>query len=163
MTEQYKSLRDDGTIERPVKNFPRFDNTGKAIFLAAFELFKHKGSLPCDPSATAILVADRDGALQTNTDYFENYVQNGRTMGSPNDFIYTLPTSVCAELGIYFGFQGQLIYMSSAEDDLYDFGLRQAGTLVREPYHEAVLLFVNDRGTIRAAYIKRQSGAKHES
>ena len=159
MTERYKNLRDDGTIERPVKNFPRFDNTGKTIFLAAFELFKHKGSLPEDPSATAILVVDRDGALQTNTAYFENYVQNGRTMGSPNDFIYTLPTSACAELGIYFGFQGQLLYMSSTEDDLYGFGVRQAGTLVREPYHRAVLLFVNDNDTIQAAFISRQSGA----
>ncbi|MCF8044632.1 MAG: hypothetical protein K9J83_02135 [Desulfarculaceae bacterium] len=163
LIRRYRSLRDDGTIRRPVKNFTRFDDTGKAIFLAAFELFNHTGSLPRDPSATAILAVDRDGALMNNTAYFENYVQNGRTMGSPNDFIYTLPTSVCAELGIYYGLRGQLLYMSSAEDDLYGFGVGQARTLVSEPHHRAVLLFVNDSDTIQAAFITPQFGAKHES
>ncbi len=163
MIRRYKHLRADGTIHRPVKNFTRFDATGKILFLAAFELLKQTGSLSPDPAGTAILVVDRDGALQANNIYFDNYIKNGRSMGSPNEFIYTLPTSTCAELGIYFGIKGQLLYMSSAEEDLYAFALRQARTMVFEPSHEHVLLFVNDNHRMKAAYITRQPGAEHES
>ncbi len=163
MTRRYKQMREDGVIDRPVKNFTRFDTSGKVIFLAAFELFRRMPPGPHDPSGTALLVVDRDGALEANTLYFKNYLKNGRTMASPNDFIYTLPTSVCAELGIYFGIQGQLLYMSSTEPDLYAFAVGQARNLVLEPRHENVLMFVNDNDHIKAAYITRQSGALHES
>lgn len=157
MAEQYRKLRSEGIIGKPVKNFQRFDAAGQILFLAGFELAGKNGRRPPDLSKTALLVADRDGALEANATYFDNYLKNGG-MGSPNEFVYTLPTSVSAELAICLGIKGQILYMSSTEPDLYDFALNQAGNIVGTGQHDHVLMFVSDNNRIRAAWITKQTG-----
>ncbi|SLM32816.1 Beta-ketoacyl synthase (modular protein) [Desulfamplus magnetovallimortis] len=163
MLEEYQSLRVEESILKSVKNFKKFDTYGKNLFLAAFKLITKTKGQKWEPSKTAILVVDRDGALDANTHYFNHYLENGRSMGSPNKFIYTLPTSICAEIGICFGISGALLYMSSTESDLYSFALNQAEDIVHTGHHDHIYLFVHDNDSIKAAFITLHPGAENES
>jgi hypothetical protein len=52
-----------------------------------------------------------DGCLHDNQKYFRDYVASGRTLGRGSLFIYTLPTSVAAEIAIGLTLAGPCLFL----------------------------------------------------
>ena len=52
---------------------------------------------------------------RANSEYFQDYVANGRTLGRGNLFIYTLPTSALGELAIALSLNGPCMFIQSGE------------------------------------------------
>lgn len=109
-------LKNENIVHYPIKDFGRLDTISKltccSIALAMFD-----AGLPYnehDNQDIGIVGTNSNGCLQSNFDYFKDYVENGRKLARGNLFIYTLPTSPLAEAAIHFGCQGPLLYITSA-------------------------------------------------
>lgn len=159
--KQYNTLRDKGILTKPVNSFFRFDRIGKVFFLLVAEVLSNMKNQDndVDLSKTALLGVDRNGALQANTRYFNNYKQNSKKMGSPHDFIYTLPTSLLSSISIYFQIKGPTFYMSSVEDDLYAFALDQANEIVQDPDYQNVLVLINHNNCLTVCFVSKKRKA----
>jgi len=114
----HSQLSNEGIFLYPVKNFGRFDAIAKmtccAVALAFYDAKiqyseNHKYDI-------GILGANSCGSFSSNLRYFKDYVETGRTLARGNLFIYTLPSSPLAEVAIYFGCQGPLLYMHFPHD-----------------------------------------------
>ena len=55
----------------------------------------------------------QEGSLQSDLEYFRDYLEGGRTLSRGNLFIYTLPSSPLGEAAIHFGLLGPLLYAAS--------------------------------------------------
>jgi 3-oxoacyl-[acyl-carrier-protein] synthase II len=118
--EGVTSLAKTGVVPTPYRNFGRLDPLSRctiaAVALALDDagLAAPGGELP----ATGIAGTARDGSLAADVTYFRDYVENGRTLGRANLFIYTLPTSPQGEAAIQFGLTGPLLYAASSRSPL---------------------------------------------
>jgi 3-oxoacyl-[acyl-carrier-protein] synthase II len=54
-----------------------------------------------------------EGSLQSDREYFRDYLEGGRTLSRGNLFIYTLPSSPIGEAAIHFGLLGPLLYAAT--------------------------------------------------
>lgn len=107
-------------FERPVKNFGRFDDVSR-LTLIAVSLALQDAAISAAPASKldmGIIGTSRDGSLQTDLDYFRDYIDNGRTLSRANLFIYTLPSSPLGEAAIHFGLTGPLLYCSALQNPL---------------------------------------------
>ena len=104
----------------PFKNFGRLDTLSKmtcyAVALALQDAGMHYSA--GQKQDIGIIGTNASGSLQSDIDYFQDYLNNGRTLSRGNLFIYTLPTSPLAEAAIYFGLQGPLLYATSPDGSL---------------------------------------------
>jgi hypothetical protein len=85
-----------------------------------------------------ILGTNADGCLRSNLDFFNDFVENGRTLGRANLFVYTLPSIPVAEAAIYFKCQGPLLYMTFPRTPVASL-LRQADRMILRGESTAVL------------------------
>jgi 3-oxoacyl-[acyl-carrier-protein] synthase II len=118
--ENWQSLPRDRFFTRQVKNFGRLDLASR-ITMAAVSLALQDGgvnSSPLQKQPIGIVGANSDGCLTTDTDYFRDYVENGRKLSRANLFIYTLPSSPLGEAAIHFGLTGPLLYTADSSDTL---------------------------------------------
>ncbi len=109
----YAQLLKDLVLASPIDNFGRFNQSSRlAILSIALALYDANIKYSKDNKQDiGILGTSIDGALDSNLDYFRDYVQAGRKLGRGSFFIYTLASSPLAEAAINFGFQGPVLYL----------------------------------------------------
>ncbi|MBI3377221.1 MAG: hypothetical protein HY035_02300 [Nitrospirae bacterium] len=119
-TTSFDGLSRNGIFSYPFKNFGRLDNVSKMVCYAAALALKDAGdSYSSDNKKDmGIIGTNTDGSLESDIDYFKDYLVSGRKLSRGNLFIYTLPTSPLAEAAIHFGLQGPLFYMTSGHETL---------------------------------------------
>ena len=78
-----------------------------------------------------ILGTNSDGCLQSNLDFFEDFVANGRSRGRAKFFVYTLPSIPVAEAAIHFKCQGPLLYMGFPEKQVPSLLRQSDGMILR--------------------------------
>lgn len=59
-----------------------------------------------------VLGTNEEGCLQSNINYFKDYVDSGRKIARGNLFIHTLSSTPLSETAIAFGCQGPVVYMT---------------------------------------------------
>ncbi|MFA5394210.1 MAG: hypothetical protein WC338_07155 [Candidatus Ratteibacteria bacterium] len=112
----YSLLRQKSVLLYPMQSWGRFDGIsrttclagGLALFDAGITYSRKK------KQDVGIIGTNKNASLQSNRNYFKDYIKNGRTLARGNLFIYTLPSSPLAEAAIYFGLTGPLFYVSCA-------------------------------------------------
>lgn len=132
----------DGLFAYPVKNFGRFEPvsqrvcyvTALALQDAALEYSKDKNL------DIGLLGTDLYGCEQANFNYFNDYIDGGRTMARANLFIYTLPSSPLAEAAVHFGLQGPLLYLRN-QDASVDSLLTAAKRMICEGQASMMLVY----------------------
>ncbi len=139
----YCQLKEKGIIRKNIKDFGRFDkvsaNTCLAISLALFDArIDHSEEKKQD---LGILSTNEKGCLQSNINYFKDYVECGRKLSRGNLFIYTLPSTPIAEAAINFRFQGPVLYLTFAEDQTNQ--ILEQGRMMIESKEAVDLLIVN--------------------
>ena len=105
-------LEGQAVFTRPVKGFGRYDRVSQMTCCVTALAFHDAGMSYGDRKQDiGILGSNAEGCLQSNLDYFKDFVSHGRTLARANYFIYTLPSSPMAEAAIHFKCQGPLLYM----------------------------------------------------
>jgi len=122
--ESFKEIRspEKEIFTYPVKNFGRFDLPSKFACISVALALKDAGISYEQGSHMDIglLGTNSTGAVNANAAYYKDFVECGRTLGRGNLFIYTLPSSPLAEVSIYFGIEGPLLYVANTQGDLTD-------------------------------------------
>ena len=116
----YSSFKHESLFSYPVKNFSRFDAISKTTCFCSALALKDAG---IDYSSeqkkdAGIFGANDSGCLESNLNYFRDYVESGRILARGNLFIYTLPSIPLAEAAIHFGLSGPLLHLSFNEKSL---------------------------------------------
>ncbi len=104
----------------PFKNFGRLDNVSRMTCYTVALALKDAGieySLNRKQDI-GIIGTNTSGSLQSDIDYFKDYLESGRTLSRGNLFIYTLPSSPLGEAAIHHGLQGPLLYIASPDKSL---------------------------------------------
>ena len=101
-------LQGDSVFSYPVKGFGRYDRVSQMTCCVTALAFHDAGMSYAEDEKQdiGILGTNSDGCLQSNLDYFTDFVANGRTLGRANYFVYTLPSTPMAEAAIHFKCQG---------------------------------------------------------
>ncbi|VGO12043.1 hypothetical protein PDESU_00592 [Pontiella desulfatans] len=104
--------KEDGLFAYPVKNFGRFPAIAQRVCYVTALALQDAGLeyAKGEKQDIGLLGMDEYGCEQANFDYFNDYVDGGRSMARANLFIYTLPSSPLAEAAVHFGLQGPLFY-----------------------------------------------------
>ncbi len=109
----YSYFKDKSYFSCPVKNFSRFDTISKMTCFSAALALKDAGvSYSADQKKDiGIFGANEAGCLESNLNYFQDYIESGRILARGNLFIYTLPSIPLAEASIHFGLCGPLLHL----------------------------------------------------
>jgi 3-oxoacyl-[acyl-carrier-protein] synthase II len=104
----------------PFKNFGRLDTLSKMTCRAVALALDDAGICysPERKQDIGIIGTNTAGSLQSDIQYFKDYLESGRTLSRANLFIYTLPSSPMGEAAIYFGLQGPLLYATGRDGSL---------------------------------------------
>ena len=132
----HSKLQNESIFLYPVKNFGRFDTMSKMACCAG-ALALHDAGIRYSEKRKqdiGIIGTNTGGCLESNLNYFRDYVQTGRKLARGNLFIYTLPSSPLAEASIHFGFQGPLLYIMFPQKQV---GARRAVPLLQ--YAEGII------------------------
>jgi hypothetical protein len=141
---EMKSLRSDlqgdSLLSYPVKGFGRYDRVSQMTCCVVALAFHDAGMSYAEDEKQdiGILGTNSDGCLQSNLDYFNDFVANGRTLGRANYFVYTLPSTPMAEAAIHFKCQGPLLYMMFPKKPVASL-LRQADRMILRGESTAML------------------------
>lgn len=113
------AVRED-LFSYPFKNFGRLDVISVKLCCAvALALKDARIDYYTDKKQeTGIIGTNFKGCLQSDIQYFRDYLESGRKMARGSLFIYTLPSSPLGEAAIHFGLQGPLLYVSGFERTL---------------------------------------------
>ena len=113
-------LHRKGIFSYAFKNFARLDNISKLTCYAVALALKDAGiEYSVDQKQDmGIIGTSRKGSLQSDANYFNDYLKCGRGLARGNLFIYTLPSSPLGEAAIHFGLQGPLLYVTAADKPL---------------------------------------------
>lgn len=106
-------LQEDSVLSHPMKGFGKYDLVSRMTCYAS-ALALHDAGMSYSESRKqniGILGTNSNGCLQSNLDFFEDFVANGRTRGRAKLFVYTLPSIPMAEAALYFNCRGPLLYM----------------------------------------------------
>jgi len=116
----YSSFKRESLFSYPVKNFSRFDPISKTTCFCTALALKDAGiSYSADQKKNiGIFGANESGCLESNINYFKDYLESGRILARGNLFIYTLPSIPLAEAAIHFGLSGPLLHISFNEKSL---------------------------------------------
>ena len=134
-------LQERSLFAYPVKGFGRFDRVSQMTCCVVALAF-HDAGMSCSPNQKqdiGILGTNSEGCLQSNLDYFNDFVRNGRTLGRANYFVYTLPSSPMSEAAIHFQCQGPLLYMRYPREPVASL-LRQADRMILRRESTAMLV-----------------------
>lgn len=153
--EGIHSLAKSGIFSQPFKNFGRLDGMSR-LTVSAIALALCDAGIEYSPDGKqdiGIIGTSYEGSLKSDTNYFRDFIENGRTLSRANLFIYTLPSSALGEAAIHFGLTGPLFYATGVNDpcaELLDMAAemvvaREADRmLVGKIVGEEVLYFVID-------------------
>jgi hypothetical protein len=125
------TLQEDAVFLYPVKGFGKYDRVSQMTCCVAALAFYDAGMSYSEDRKRdiGILGTNSDGCLQSNLDFFNDFVKNGRTLGRANLFVYTLPSIPVAEAAIYFKCQGPLLYMGYSREPVASL-LRQSDRMI---------------------------------
>jgi len=109
-----------GIFSHPFKNFGRLDTLSRMTAYAVALALQDAGIeyMPGKKQDIGIIGTNSEGSLQSDLEYFEDYVNSGRTLSRGNLFIYTLPSSPVGESAIHFGLLGPLLYAAGEGNSL---------------------------------------------
>jgi hypothetical protein len=133
-------LQGESLFSYPVKGFGRFDRVSQMTCCVTALAF-HDAGMPYAQERKqdiGILGTNSDGCLQSNLDYFNDFVANGRTLGRANYFVYTLPSIPMSEAAIHFQCRGPLLYMRFPRKPVASL-LRQADGMILRGESTAML------------------------
>lgn len=140
--------QDRNIFQVPVKNYGRFNAAAKLTCCACALAMSdsehpHRPDTEASPGAfhgrtIGILGSNRDGCLDSNVEYFKDYVDCGRTLSRGNLFIYTLPSSPLAEAAIHLGLTGPTLYIAGPQPDAATI-FRTAARMVAQGDADAML------------------------
>ena len=159
MKSLHARLLEESVIAAPVKHFGRFDSLSQ-LTCCAVGLALHDAQIPIDQGTkqdVGLLGSSARGSLQTNLDYFRDYVDNGRTLARGNLFIYTLPSSPLAEAAIYFGLSGPVLFIMSPDHGTAAVLHFAAGMILGGEAEKMLAVNSDERRTICFA-IERRNG-----
>lgn len=107
-------------FSHPFKNFGRLDAISKMTAFAISLALQDAGIeySPTDKQDIGIVGTNSEGSLQSDIEYFRDYLVGGRTLSRGNLFIYTLPSSPLGEAAIHFGLLGPVAYVASEDHAL---------------------------------------------
>ena len=131
------------------KNFGRIDNASRITCYAAALALKDAGIEYSQnrKQDIGVIGTNSRSSLETDINYFMDYIDSNRTSSRGNLFIYTLPTSPLGEAAIRFGLQGPLLYIAASDNSLLP---------VIETAAEMILL---DESTVMLAGMSREEEA----
>ncbi len=146
------------------KNFGRLDSISKMTCSAIALALKDAG-LDCSPvlkQDIGIVSTNTSGCMETDVNYFKDYLDCGRTLARGNLFIYTLPSSPAGEAAIHFGLQGPVLYIASRDNSIAA-ALRTASEIVLN--NEASVMLAGTAEADSAIYfvLKKTSDLKKGS
>ncbi len=141
-TELHALGRSEGLFKYPVKNFGRFEPLTQRVCCITALALQDAGIEYAEGRRLDIglLGTNGTGCLESNLNYFKDYVDGGRTLSRANLFIYTLPSSPLAEAAVHFGLQGPQLYMRAAKETMTPLMQRTAG-MIRRGEAEKMLVY----------------------
>jgi hypothetical protein len=118
--ETIYSVAKNSIFNRPVRNFGRLDRLSRITLATVALALKDAGieSSPVNKVNIGIIGTNSNGSLETDCDFFRDYLDNGRKLARANLFIYTLSSSPLGEASIHFGLKGPLLYTTCSENPL---------------------------------------------
>ena len=136
----YSLLRQKSVLLYPIQGWGRFDDVSRITCLAGGLAMFDTGVTYSQEKKQdmGIIGTNTNASLQSNVNYFKDYIENGRTLARGNLFIYTIPSSPLAEAAIYFGLTGPLFYVSCANKGVIEL-LDCAAHLIEGKDTDAVL------------------------
>ena len=149
-------LQADSLFSYPVKGFGRFDRVSQMTCCVTALAFHDAGMSYAEDGKQdmGILGTNADGCLQSNLDYFSDFVANGRTLGRANFFVYTLPSIPMSEAAIHFKCQGPLLYVMFPRTPAASM-LRQADKMILRGESTAMLAVMADEEDAQSFMIRR--------
>lgn len=147
-------------FHQPLPPLGRYDQVSRVTCYAVGLCLADASTIDnTDPAREiGIMGANETGCLQSNVDYFQDFVSSGRNLGRGNLFVYTLPSSPVAASSIYFGLTGPVFYLSFPQHRLAGL-LRAAQHIVASGESEA-LVAVDASETQGIAFLLNRVGPK---
>jgi len=107
-------------FSHPFKNFGRLDGISRMTAFGVSLALQDAGIeySPLRKQNIGIVGTNAEGSLQSDKEYFRDYLEGGRTLSRGNLFIYTLPSSPIGEAAIHFGLLGPVVYAASESNAL---------------------------------------------
>jgi hypothetical protein len=140
-------------LRKPVKYYPRMTReTRCCLFAAALAL---QNSPPV--GEMGILSAGSTGWTQACAEYFRDYVDNGRTLGRGNLFIYTLPTSPLGEVAIALELTGPCMFIHEKSAPVAGL-IRAARQMIADREADRMALLLSDTGCAVCFDMNNQPG-----
>ena len=134
--------KSEGLFKYPVKNFGRFEPLTQQVCCITALALQDAGIDYAEGRLldVGLLGTSGTGCLESNLNYFKDYVNGGRILSRANLFIYTLPSSPLAEAAVHFGLKGPQLYMRSAKESMTSLVQRAAG-MIRRGEAEQMLVY----------------------
>jgi 3-oxoacyl-[acyl-carrier-protein] synthase II len=134
--------KEDGLFAYPVKNFGRFPATAQRVCYVTALALRDAGLNYSKEKKqeVGLLGLDQYGCEKANVDYFQDYIDGGRSMARANLFIYTLPSSPLAEAAVHFGLQGPLYYYRRQDSKVVEL-MTIARRMIAEGQAEYVMVY----------------------
>ena len=153
----YASLKAEGFFSVPLSKVRWFHTVSEryclASALALKDAFESATEFRAHASEVGVLSLSCEGALQSNLEYFKDYIQSGRKLARGNLFIHTLPTSRLAEVAIAFGLKGPSFHLSAADPSL-NLLFTRCAALVQAAPELNLLCYVANEQAILCFYLK---------
>ena len=118
--ESVHTLPKKDVFSHPFKNFGRLDTISRMTVFGVSLALQDAGMKysPLKKQDIGIVGTNTEGSLQSDREYFRDYLEGGRTLSRANLFIYTLPSSPIGEAAIHFGLLGPVLYVASENNAL---------------------------------------------
>jgi hypothetical protein len=117
-TGKTESVPLEKCFKRKFKNFGRLDNMSKAIAYAVAPLLTQYGFYQEEFKKNSIhlFFSSEEGCVNSDREYFSDFIQYGETAGRANKFLYTLPTSPLGEASVHFGLTGRMLFFTAPDN-----------------------------------------------
>jgi len=148
---------EDSLFREPVKNFGRFEPVTQKLCTATVLALQDAGiTYGEEHLEIGLLAIHKAGCISSNYRFFQDYLDGGRSCSRANLFIYTLPTSPCAEAAIYFDLRGPLLYIDALDDSL-DSEIQAVENVLRTHQAQAMLIYMVDEPHLVAIAVRISS------
>jgi 3-oxoacyl-[acyl-carrier-protein] synthase II len=158
------TLQEKSVFSYPVKAFGKYDRVSQTTCCAAALAFSDAGMRYSEDRKQdiGILGTNSDGCLQSNLDFFSDFVKNGRRLGRANLFVYTLPSTPVAEAAIYFKCQGPLLYMGFPSEPIASL-LGHSDRMIQRGEATAMLAVSADEEAAQCFLLRAGDSARDDS
>jgi hypothetical protein len=158
------NLKNNSVFLYPVRGFGKYDQVSKMTCCVAALSFYDAG-MSYSESGThdvGILGTNTQGCLQSNVDFFRDFVDNGRTLGRASLFVYTLPSIPLAEAAIHFKCRGPVVYATSSRPQL-PLILRRSDSMILRGESKAMLAVQASEGEAICFLLRREQDVSGET